>query len=402
MSYRLYCSKCGKRAEEEPAYKCKACGGILVFDYAFAPGDYRTEPENPGVFRFSRMLPVQGPYDACSLMEGGTPLIPGAGLSRRLGLERLYWKLESLNPSASFKDRGIAVALNCARRFGIERAVIASSGNASASAAAYAARCGMELIAVVPESTPDNKVAQAACHGAKVVKVPGVFSDSYALARRAAEEKRWMDLTTTFVSPYAREGYKTIGYELYEQLGRVPDWIVIPTGAGPILAAIHQAFRELRAMGRVERLPRLVCVQAENCGPIASAFRSGRPVEACTDAKPTLASGINDSLTGYTGDGTFTVDCIRESGGSAVLLSETEIERSVFLLAQEGIYAEPAAAVSAAALEKLRRSGEIGTDDTVVGVVTGHGLKNPIQVKTAAPVVSTVEELAAAVEGIAP
>lgn len=398
MSYRLVCSRCGSVMEREPAYQCERCGGILACRYD--PGDYRVEPDKPGIFRFSSLLPVQDVRPAQSLGEGGTPLVPSTTVGPESGLEGVFFKLESLNPSGSFKDRALAVAMNCAARFGLQKMVIASSGNAAASAAAYAARLGAELAAVVPESTPVNKTGQILCHGGRVVKVPGNYSRSYAVCREMAEKYGWFDLTTTFINPYAREGYKTIGYEIFEQLGRrSPDAIVLPTGAGPILAAVYQAFAELGRLSLTEKMPRLVCVQAKNCGPIASAFlRNAARVEPCADPRPTLASGINDSLTGYAGDGDYTLDCIRRSGGTAVVLEEEEIRRSVFRLSEEGVYAEPAGAVPAAAIARLAQSGFLRRTDTVVGVVTGHGLKNPLVPEAAVPTVTSASELARILE----
>ncbi|MCI8439064.1 MAG: threonine synthase [Oscillospiraceae bacterium] len=400
MTYQLVCSRCGSAAEREPAYKCTRCGGILTFHYGFRPGDYRVEPEKPGIFRFSSILPVQNVRPAESLGEGGTPLLPSAAVGPANGLERVYFKLDSLNPSGSFKDRALAVAMNCVNRFGLKKMIIASSGNASAAAAAYAARAGVELIAVVPDSTPANKTRQAMCHGAQVVKVPGNYSRSYALCREMAETYGWFDMTTTFINPYAREGYKTIGYEIFEQLGRrVPDAIVLPTGAGPILAAVWQAFVELEQLGLAERMPKLVCVQAKNCGPIAGAFlRNAGQVEPCADAQPTLASGINDSLMGYADDGDYTLACIRRSGGTALLLDEEEIRQSVRQLCREGVFAEPAGAVSAAAIARLARSGFLQKTDTVVGVVTGHGLKNPLELEAGIPTAASAAELARILE----
>ena len=400
VKYQLVCSRCGHVETEEPAYKCRACGNILDFHYDFHPGDYAVDPQQPGIFRFASVLPVENVRPCESLGEGNTPLVPSAAIGPGNGLNKVYFKLDNLNPSGSFKDRALAVAMNCAERFGVKKMIIASSGNASASAAAYAARCGIELVAVVPESTPVNKVGQAMTHGSRVAKVPGVYSQSYAVCREMAETYGWFDMTTTFINPYAREGYKTIGYELFEQLGRVaPDAILFPTGAGPILASVYQAFAELQQLGVCTKMPRMICVQSANCGPIAGAFLSGaETVSACMDAKPTLASGINDSLIGYSDDGDYTLACIRKSGGTALLLSEEEIRRSVLMMAQEGIYAEPAGAVTAIAMQKLAAGGFLKADDTVVGIVTGHGLKNPLPMEAEVPVVTSAAALAAAIE----
>jgi threonine synthase len=395
VKYQLKCWKCGAIAEKEPAYKCPRCGNILEAKYNIGPGDYIIHNDRPGIFKFDCVLPSEGNYDI-SLGEGNTPLIQSVNNGKSLGLERLYFKLECSNPTGSFKDRAFAVIMRCARNFGTKKLIIASTGNASAAAAAYAARCNMDLVAVIPEATPKNKVLQAMTYGATVVKVPGVYSDSYRLCREMSEKYGWFDLTTTYINPYAREGYKTLGYEIFEQIKSVPDWIVFPVGDGPILASVHQAFCELKAMGVVDRVPKLACVQSENCGPIAEAFVNSRnKVAACVNPKPTLASGINDSLFGYDDDGDFTLASIRESGGTALLLTEKEITESVCMLAKDGVYAEPAGAVGMIGAEKLLGQGIIRKDETVVVVVTGHGLKNPLKIEVAdPPVVSSANELA--------
>lgn len=398
MDYRLKCWKCGHVSTQKPDYKCEKCGNIQEFTYGFKKGDYCPDAGKNGIFRYSFALPCEGGGEY-SLGEGNTPLVSSRWGGARIGIDNLYFKLECDNPSASFKDRGLALAVQIAREAGSKAMIIASSGNASASAAAYAARSGIPLYAVIPEATPDGKIAQALTHGATVIKVDGVFSDCYALCREMSKRFGYFDLTTTFVSPHAIEGYKTIGFEIYDKLGDVPDWILLPVGAGPILAGVHHAFCQLMQMGETNRLPRLVCVQAAGCGPISNAFLNGmEKVAPCLNPQPTIASGINDSLGSYADDGDYTIACIKESKGTAVLLSESDIERSVFLTAEEGIYAEPAGAVCTVAAANLVKSGVIRRSDTVVSVVTGHGLKNPIPVKNARLIcASTADEAARAV-----
>jgi len=410
--YVYRCIHCnGTYGIDKLLYTCPECGSVLLIEDAewerlrSIPGplwrkifDYRGMLNNQalkGIYRYHELIGSVIPLEAVVYLgEGHTPVVAGNDRLAHWVGRPFFFKNDGQNPSASFKDRGIAVAVDCARRFGLNRAIIASSGNAGASAAAYAARAGIELTAVVPESTPPGKVLQAASHGAKLIRVRGGYSNSYAVCRALAERHGLFNLTTTFVNPYATEGYKTLGYELFLQLGRAPDWVVLPVGAGPILAATHRAFRDLARMGVIDRVPRLACVQAERCGPISAAFlENAASVAACADAKPTLATGIDDALRGYEDDGDYTLGCIRESGGAAALLDEAEIAASVRMLASEGICAEPAAAVGAMALSKLTGSGAIRPEDSVVVVVTGHGLKNPLPPGGAeAPVVSTAEE----------
>lgn len=375
----------------------------MEFHYDFVRKSYICSQGNPGIFRYAAVLPAGEEKESrVSLGEGNTPVIPSNYFKKKYGYAGIEYKLESCNPSGSFKDRAMAAAVTWAKQAGLKKMIIASSGNASAAAAAYAARAEMELIAVVPESTPENKVTQVLAHGGKIIKVPGNFCKSYEFCMEMARKLGWFNLTTTFLNPYAKEGYKTIGYEIYEQFsGQGPDWIAVPTGDGPLLASIYQAFTELRKQGNAVNMPRLICVQAANCSPIAQAYKHGISCgEMAADIQPTIASGINDSLEGYEDDGDYTIQCIKGSCGEAVILSEEEIETSVRLLAQDGVFAEPAGAVSAIAIQKLIEQGKIGKEDRVLGIVTGHGLKNPLAASGNAPVVRTVEEALQALEEV--
>lgn len=379
MHYILRCHSCEKILKKEPVYECPECGGIVDVEYDLRGKTVQKE-ELLGVFQYARYLPLTKDASELSIGEGSTPLVRAK--KGTLGFGNLYFKLESSNPTGSFKDRGLCVVYAKARELGIEEIAIASSGNASASAAAYSARANRRTIAIVPEATPKEKVAQALFYGAEVLRVPGSYSNSYAYCKELAEKKGFMNATTTFINPYAKEGYKTIGYEIVEQLKRAPDWILIPVGAGPVLAAVYRAFSELLELGATTQIPRLVCVQASACAPIARAFLLGRErVEAEEQPKQTIASGINDGLVGYTRDGEYTLRCIRKSGGTAVMLQESEIEQATCELAEQGIYAEPAGAVGMGALQKLRHSDVIKKEDTVVVLVTGTGFKNPLPPK---------------------
>ena len=229
--YRIICSKCGHVVKDEPAYKCPACGGILEFKYDVPKQFGERTAGAHGVFKYLDVLPVSGDMPV-TLGEGGTPLVESVRLAEEFGLDRLFFKLEFVNPTGSFKDRGMAVLFTKAAELGMKKAVVASSGNAAASAAAYAARSGVELVAVVPENTPEGKTVQMETHGGKVLKVPGLFGNSYTLCKGLAEKNGWFNLTTTFLNPYAREGYKTASYEIFEQLGHAtPDIVVVPNQA---------------------------------------------------------------------------------------------------------------------------------------------------------------------------
>lgn len=375
MNYAMKCWKCGKVATEEPVYKCTHCGNIVQAQYNALPTGGFAPNDNPGLFRYAAALP-ECDERIVSLGEGNTPLVRSYKLAKALGMDELYFKMESANPSASFKDRAMAVGATCALRFGAKRMIVASSGNASSSAAAYAARCGLPIVALIPESTPAAKVLQTQFYGATVIKVPGNYSACYALCRQMAEQYGWFDMTTTYINPYAREGYKTMGYEVYEQLGRVPDCMVIPVGAGPLLGATYHAFKDLQQMGVIDKLPRLICAQASACAPVAKAFAAGESTQACADPTPTIASGISDALVGYADDGDYTIACVKESGGTAAMLSEEGILQATLEMAGEGFFAEPSGAVGYGVLKLLRAQGLIAPGESTVIAVTGHGLKS--------------------------
>lgn len=365
------CSCCGRRYENKDVYKCAACGGILCAKYegnvALLPG------RGESLWTFADRLPVGKCF--VSLGEGMTPMVRAQRLGKKLGLENLWIKNETCNPSGSFKDRATTVCIAAAKETGHDKLIVASSGNGAASVAAYAARAGMPALLLVPETTPQGKVAQALMHGASVVKVRGDYSVAFSMAADAAIKAGYYNMTTTFINPCALEGYKTMAYEIFLEMG-APDWVILPVGAGPILAAMHQGFLDLKQAGLVETLPQLAAVQASNCAPIARAFLSGEATKGWMEFMPTMASALADPLRGYEEDGDFTVRCIRESGGSAVMLSEEEIADSAGELARcEGIYAEPGGAVWVGGLGKLIEGGLISSSDRVVGVATGHGLK---------------------------
>ena len=367
----LACHRCSWRGEISNLYACPACGSSLLVAYA---GTY--EPPNgtvdEGIWRYRRFLPVSADADPVSLGEGDTSLLR----ARRLDpTEGLLLKNETVNPTGSFKDRPVAVSATVARELGLSGLLCASTGNTGVAVAAYAARAGLPAVCVVPETTPAAKMIQIEAVGARIVRVRGNYSDAYALARAAAEDYGWANLTSTYVNPYMLEGDKTVAYELFEQLGeRVPDWVLVPVGAGPLLAAIHKGFEELGVSG-----PRMVAVQVAGCAPVVRAFESGaKEVHEWEASVETLASSIADPLRGYPEDGTRTLSVVRESGGKAVAVSEEETRQATTDLARsEGLLVEPGAAVAVAAHRKLADQEVIREGETAVIVLTGHGLKDP-------------------------
>jgi threonine synthase len=374
----LRCVNCGREYNLDLHYQCEACSFPLEVVYASPPRDELLEsPSEPGIWRWQASLPEVGVENRISLGEGSTPLVHAARLSERTGIPQLYIKNEGQNPTGSFKDRPTAMGVSVARSFGIDTVVVSSTGNAGASLAAYAARAGLRALVFVTDRTPAAKLVQMALHGAQIVTVRGSLSDAYWLARNAAIEWGWMDLTSTFLCPYTVEGDKTVAYELFTQLGAVPEWIVIPVSVGPLLVGIFRGFQELVFRGLADRLPRMVAAQALGCAPIARAFaQKAEAVYAWEGSSATIAGGIADPLDGYEQDGTYTLRVVRQSGGLATASSDDEILQATRLLARtEGIFSEPTGAVSLAALQPLSKSERFSADQRIVCVTTGHGLK---------------------------
>ncbi|WP_270164957.1 threonine synthase [Paenibacillus sp. SYP-B4298] len=420
--FRAVCWDCGCAAESEPAYLCLHCGGSLDIHYDYdqlldrkpfgkvtAAAGIASEAISPalvnqasshesGIWRYRSLLPIDAEVEPVSLGEGCTPLLNIlnilnirmddneentkhiAGNTNNVSRSpALYLKMESQNPTLAFKDRPLAVALTAARAFGFNKVVCASTGNTGVSASAYAARAGLACTVYVPAATPQEKLAAMQAYGACIEPVEGSFSDAYARSAAAAEVEGAFNLTSTYLNPYAAEGDKTVAYELAEQLeGRVPDWIIVPIGAGPLLSSIYKGYRELLYAGVVSRLPRMAGVQALGCAPIAAAYEDGLDhVAAWDEPIASAASGIADPLSSYPADGTRTLAVIRQSGGVALAIGDDELMHWRSELAmREGILAELSSVTSVAAASRLAAEGIIKKDQLVVAIVTGHGLKD--------------------------
>ena len=344
------------------------------------------------------MLP--GTRTRITLGEGSTPLVPIDAGDRGISL---LGKLESQNPTLSFKDRGMALAASVAVDQGKRGLVVASTGNAAVSASAYAAAAGLSCRVIVASSS--NAMAKLdACraYGAEVSEIPGDYSDAYAEAAALAGEG-YMNVSTTYQNEYITEGYRTVAAELLEQCGRVPRAVIVPIGAGPLLSGIERGFAELVERGDADRVPALVGVQAAGCAPIARAWAATRAAAVSSASAetvssgtasastreerekwrrllhepvrqtPTVATAIADPLRGYEDQGLITLDAVRRTGGQVVAVDEAETIASARALRRGGIWVEPSSAIALAAVEQLRF--EEGA--TVVLMLTGHGVKSP-------------------------
>lgn len=394
----LRCRKCGSEYPMQNIYLCNACQGILEVQYnysAVTQDSIMHHSHVRGIWRFHSFLPVLHDNNKVSLGEGDTPLIIADNLAPLNSCCSIFLKLESLNPSGSFKDRPVAVGVSKAKEFGAKGVLIASSGNASASAAAYAARVGMRCVVCIPQSTDIGKVSQAVSHGAEVVYVEGTFSNSFEIAKTASQYCGWPNVSTTFINPYTVEGDKTLAYEIYLQLNCVvPDIVIVPVGAGPLLVGMAKGFAELKYLNLTKKIPRMVGVQSTQCAPIAEAYDQHiEQVQPWLKPIKTVATGIADPLVGYEDDGSLTLKTIIETGGIAIALSEEEIlAANRKLHVQVGVYAEPTAAVAIGALERLAEVNLIGESETVVCIITGHGLKYNSNIAYRPPVVSGFDE----------
>ncbi len=393
----LVCTACGAIAaiEEVPA-TCRVCDGIL--DLVIRDRGEAREPPGPehqGLWRWARFLPHVAPANRVILGEGCSPLLRVDRLAAAEGLETLWVKNDSLQPSGSFKDRALALTASLALQYGRPGLILSSSGNAGASAAAYAARAGLPAIVLVPKTAPRTKLAQILVAGARLVTVDGTTADCCRLAKSAAKRLGYVNATTTYYDPYGVDAYATLSFEI---AACRPDVLLLPISCGVLLAGMMKGFVRLREMGMVDRLPRPIAVQPAACAPIEKAYLAGTAVEPWAH-QPTIASALNDTLAGYERDGDYTLSWIRRYDGAAVSVTDEELVSAVGRRASvEGILVEPSAAAPVAAIGKLIRSGMISAADRVVAVTTGHGLKDIPEAALPpmpAPIAPTLAELTA-------
>lgn len=364
----LECSLTGERADWRAPVNLSPAGRPYLVRYDLSP---ETMPRSllvgrpQGLWRYREVLP---PCEPLSLGEGGTPLHHAGRLRRN------WWiKDEAVNPTASFKARGMAVAVAMARQFGLKRLAVPSAGNAGGALAAYAAAAGLEAFVFMPSDTPLACIVEAQCHGARVELVDGLITDCAALIGERKEAEGWFDMST-LKEPYRLEGKKTMAYELVEQLGRVPDVIVYPTGGGTGLIGMWKAFDEMQALGWIgaER-PRMVAVQASGCAPIVRAFEAGERFATEFQNASTSASGL--LVPKAVGD-FLILDAIRASGGLALTVSDADMVWAAREIASKtGVFASPEGGAAYAAARRLHDRSLIGNDELVVLFNTGSGLK---------------------------
>ncbi|MEM3386461.1 MAG: threonine synthase [Nitrososphaerales archaeon] len=391
----LRCTKCKATYPKGTLYLCPKCQGILDVEYNYdkivLSRKALEQSLDRTVWRYRDLLPCSKEAKEVSLGEGGTPLHKASRLTAILGTNVML-KDESRNPTGSFKDRAISVAVSWAIEQGAKRLVSASSGNAAASVAAYSAKAGLDCYLLFDSKSPPTKHLQPTVYGAKGLSVKNLFTGTpqdlsellYTLSNR-------LDAYNIFcwalINPYTLEGNKTIAYEICEALNwSAPDAVVVPVGGGDNLVAEWKGFKEMLGMGLIDKLPKMVGVQSTKADPLVKAWKSGSETVAPIETPSSIASGINVP---YTGD--HTLKAIRESKGAAVAVDDEEIllaEKEIASL--EGVWVEPSSASAVAAVPKLVESGIVSKDDVVVCVLTGSGLKDTDAARKFTPTVQKV------------
>jgi threonine synthase len=374
----LQCRICGARYPVEPLTICEECFGPLepAYDLDAVDGDLFRKQAEAGprtLWRYEPLLPGGPTMERVDLGAGFTPLRRADRLAERLGLERLWIKDDSVNPSYSFKDRVVSVALTMARAFGFEAVSCASTGNLANATAAHAAKAGIDCYVFVPDDLERAKILATEAYGAKVVAVKGSYDDVNRLCSEVADALPWAFVNVN-MRPFYAEGSKSLGFETAEQLGwRLPDHVVVPVASGALLTKIHRAFSELIAIGAVDARPyRVSGAQPEGCRPVAQAFEDG--TEEVSPVKP---STIARSLAiGNPADGYFALQVARETSGAITWCSEDQIREGMMLLAEtEGVFTETAGGVTIACLRRLIEEGTIRPDEETVAYATGNGYK---------------------------
>ena len=372
----LSCRECGHRTGLGPHYACPECFGPLEVAYEF-PAVSREEieagPRN--IWRYKALLPVPADIEESPNTEPGfTRLLPAGNLAAELGLERLWVKDDSTNPTNSFKDRVVACALSAARELDAKVFACPSTGNLANAVAAAGARAGMKTVVFIPSNLEHAKQVNSAVYTESLVAVDGNYDDVNKLASEIAGEEDGWAFVNVNVRPYYAEGSKTLGYEIAEQLGwRLPDQVVIPVASGSQLTKVDKAFQELVTLGLVEDKPyRIYGAQAAGCSPVSAAYKA--EVDAIRPVKPdTIAKSL---AIGNPADGIYVLDICRRTGGAVEDVTDEEVREGILLLARtEGVFTETAGGTTVAVLKKLVETGQLDASLETVVINTGMGLK---------------------------
>lgn len=379
---RYECIECHAKFDpHEKLYTCPKCGGLLEIEFDLEElskklDRRRLKAEPPRVWKYRTFMPIFDDSKIVTLYEGGTPLHRCLRLEKEVGVRELYVKNEGANPTGSFKDRGMTVGVTKALEFGVKIVACASTGNTSASLAAYAAKAGLRCFVVLPSGkVARGKLAQAMMHGAEVVGIQGNFDQALAIVRKICDERDDIYLLNS-VNPFRLQGQKSIGFEIADQLGwEVPDRVIVPMGNCANIWAIYKGFVEFEATGVTKGVPMMTGVQAVGAMPIVDAIKRGLDKFVPVEKPETIATAIR---IGSPVNGPKAIRAIRASEGTAESVTDEEIIAAQKSLARlEGLGVEPASASTIAGLKKLVEQGVIGRDERIVCIATGHVLKDP-------------------------
>ena len=376
----LECTYChATYPADEVIRLCAECSKVLYPRYDLAgakdalnPDELKNRPAN--MWRYFEVMPVLDEANVITLGEGFTPIFKAERLGDKIGASAVYIKDEGLNPTASFKARGLSAAVSKAKELGITKLTMPSAGNAAGAMAAYAAKGGMEAYVFMPKDAPEANQIEVSISGGDLTLIDGLISDAGILSRKRAAEEGLFDVST-LQEPYRVEGKKTMGYEIAEQSDwELPDAIIYPTGGGTGIVGMWKAFAEMEEMGWIgPKRPKMYAVQAEGCAPIVRAFREGAEFAEPWENAQTMAAGIR--VPGAIGD-YLILGAIRESGGGALTVTDDEMKYYMSLVASlEGMFICPEGAATAVALNKLLVAGDLSPDENILLLNTGSGLK---------------------------
>ena len=390
----LKCKECGREFDVGTLHVCEFCFGPLEasYDYGYIKSKVsRKKIENgpTNLWRYVDLLPVEQAFDP-NFPVGFTPLQQASRLGERIGLDRLYIKNDSVNPTFSFKDRVVAIAITKAQELGYTTFACASTGNLASAVAAAGARVGMDTFVFLPSDIEAGKVLNAAVYGANIIAIDGTYDQLNRLCSEIADERDWAFCNIN-IRPYYSEGSKTLAFETVEQLGwRAPDHVVVPIASGSLYTKITKGFRELVEVGLIDHQNvRISGAQADGCGPVAEAFETGSDLVRPLQRPATIAKSL---AIGNPADGRYSLAIARETNGSIVSVSDQEIVAGIRLLAStEGIFTETAGGVTVAVLKKLAESGIITEEELTVAYITGNGLKTQEALDSEASISMTIE-----------
>ncbi len=376
----LECTQCGQTFPHNQVSKVSDCCGKVLFARYDLPRLRREGSREvfagrePNMWRFAELMPVTDPAQVVTLGEGGTPLLAATNLQKKLGLQSLFIKEEGLNPTGTFKARGISAAVSKAAELGITGFTMPSAGNAAGAAAAYCARAARPVQVFMPQDAPPANKKESVMAGSQLNLVDGLISDAGRLAVAVAAEQNLFDLST-LKEPYRAEGKKTMGLEIAMQLGwKMPDAIIYPTGGGTGIIGMYKGFQELLELGWIEGTPpKFIAVQPTGCQPIVKAFNEGAATAETWANAATLADGLR--VPGPFAD-YLILQAIRETGGTALAIEDADMVEAMYEIAtEEGIIACPEGAATLVGLKQLVQQGFLGADETIVLLNTGSGYK---------------------------